>query len=117
MAVAMKNLSGSTDGKQIKVAATATPGTTIHTAVASTAAGVWDKVWIYGTNTHTVSVDVTIEWGGTTAPDDTCKKTLAPNTGWELLVDGALLQNSLVVKAFASVANVVLIRGEVNAIT
>ncbi len=29
-------LSGSTNGKQIKVAATATPGTTIHTAVTGT---------------------------------------------------------------------------------
>ena len=37
-------LSGSTNGRQIKVAATATPGTTIHTA--TNTAGQMDEVWL-----------------------------------------------------------------------
>lgn len=44
MALSKTKLSGATNGKQIKVVATATPGTTIHTAVAGTAT--WDEVWI-----------------------------------------------------------------------
>ena len=40
-----KILSGSTDGKSIKVAATATAGTTIHTGSATVTT--LDEVWIY----------------------------------------------------------------------
>jgi hypothetical protein len=109
-------LSGSTSGKQIKVVATATAGTTIHTATSSTGAGVWDEIWIYASNSDTVNRTLTLEWGGTSAPDDTSTITIAPNTR-VLVADGRILQNSLVVKAFASAANVILVDGYVNAIT
>lgn len=107
-------LSGSTQGKQIKVAATATPGTTLHTAVAGTSS--FDEVWLYATNSNTVSVDLTIEWGGVAVPDDDMKITIPPNTGRTMIVDGKLLQNGLVIKGFASVANVILIDGFANRI-
>ena len=45
-------LSGSTNGRPIKVAATATPGTTIHTAVTGTTD--FDEVWIYNVLQHTI---------------------------------------------------------------
>lgn len=116
MATFTKNkLSGSTNGKQIKVVATATPGTTIHTAVAGTAA--WDEVWIYAQNNHTAAVDLTIEFGGTSSPDDLIVASIPSKTGLYLIVPGLLLQNSLVVKAFASVANVISLTGFVNSIT
>ncbi len=50
-------LSGSTDGKQIKVAAASSPGTTIHTADPTAL----DEIWIYAVNSSGSSVKLTIE--------------------------------------------------------
>jgi hypothetical protein len=49
-----KILSASTDGKAVKVAATATAGTTIHTGSAT--ATTIDEVWIYAVNSSVSSV-------------------------------------------------------------
>lgn len=105
-------LSGSTDGKQIKVAATATAGTTIHTAHASAL----DEIWLYAVNSSTSAVKLTVEWGEATAPDGNVEVTIPAESGYLLVVPGLLLTNSLVVKAFAGTANVILINGYVNRI-
>lgn len=120
MPISRAKLSGSTDGKPIKVAATAiASGTTIHTATSSTAAGVWDAIYLWVTNTDTVARTVTISWGDTTDPDGLIVKSysLPASSGAILLISGEILQNSLVVKAAADAANVVLISGYVNKIT
>ena len=108
-------LSGSTNGKQIKVAATATAGTTIHTATSGTSN--FDEIWLYAVNSTTTAVKLTVEWGEATAPDGNIEVTIAPEDGYVLVVPGLLLNNSLVVKAFAGSANVILINGYVNRIT
>jgi len=108
-------LSGSTNGRAIKVAATATPGTLIHTAV--TGSTNLDEVWLYANNTDTVDRKLTIEYGGVASPDDLFEQTIVAESGLYLIVPGLLLQNSLVVRAFASAANVVLVSGWVNRIT
>lgn len=108
-------LSGSTNGKQIKVAATATPGTTIHTAVTGTSD--FDEIWIWAVNSSSGDVKLTLEWGGTTDPDDLIEVTIPAEQGKVLIIPGLLLQNELVVKAFAGTANVILISGFVNRIT
>jgi uncharacterized membrane protein YjjP (DUF1212 family) len=107
-------LSGSTNGKAIKVAQTATAGTTIHTAVSGTSS--IDEVWIYAMNTSASSVKLTIEWGEATAPDGNIEVTVLAEAGLVCVVPGLLLQNSLVVKAFAATANVITIHGFVNRI-
>lgn len=107
-------LSGSTNGKQIKVGATATPGTTIHTAVTGTTD--LDEVWLYAVNSSSSSVKLTIEWGEATAPDGNIEVTVPAEDGYMLVVPGLLLQNGLVVKAFAGTTNVILINGYVNRI-
>lgn len=118
MAVALKRkLSGSTDGKGIKVVQTATAGDTIHTAVAGTTAGTFDEIWLFAYNGHTAAVTLTIEFGGATVPDQNIVCTLASKSGLQLVVPGLILQNAMVVKAFASSANVVTISGWVNSIT
>lgn len=118
MATAVKRkLSGSTDGMPIKVVATATAGTTIHTAVAGTTAGTFDEVWLYAYNGHTTTVTLTIEYGGATVPDQNIIITLSAKAGLTLIVPGLILQNGLSVKAFASVANVITLSGFVNSIT
>ena len=118
MATAVKRKSsGSTDGMPIKEVATATAGTTIHTAVAGTTAGTFDEVWLYAYNGHTTTVTLTIEYGGATVPDQNSIITLSAKAGLTLIVPGLILQNGLSVKAFASVANVITLSGFVNSIT
>jgi len=106
-------LSGSTDGKGIKVVQTGTAGTTIHTAHATDL----DEIWIYVFNSHTADVVLTLEWGGVSAPDDNIVANISFKEGLFLVVPGLLLTNSLVLKAFASIANVLTIHGFVNRIT
>lgn len=108
-------LSGSTNGKQIKVAATATAGTLIHTAVSGTSS--FDEIWLYAVNSSASSVKLTIEWGEATAPDGNIEITLPAESGYSLIVPGLLLQNSLTVRAFAGTTNVILVNGYVNRIT
>lgn len=109
-----QKLSGSTNGKQIKVVATATAGTLIHTAVAGTTD--WDEVWLWAVNSDTVARKLTIEFGGTTSPDDTIEVLIPAEGGLVLVVPGLILQNELVVRAFAAAANVILVGGFVNRI-
>lgn len=114
MATYSKNiLSGSTDGKAIKVAATATPGTTIHVASATDL----DEIWLYAVNSSALAVKLTLEWGEATAPDGNIEVTVMPKAGLALIVPGLLLTNSLVVKAFAGTADVITIHGFVNRIS
>lgn len=108
-------LSGSTNGRGIKVVQTATAGTTVHTAVAGT--DDFDEVWLWAVNSDTVAAKLTLEWGGTTSPDDLIEVSLEGESGLVLVAPGLLLQNGLIVRAFADAANVVLIHGFVNRIT
>lgn len=109
-------LSGGTNGKAIKVAATSTPGTTIHTAVSGTSS--IDEIWLYAHNSSAGEVKLTLEWGEATAPDGHIEIAVpAEGTGLVLLTPGILLQNSLVIKAFAASANVITINGYVNRIS
>lgn len=111
-------LSGSTDGRAIKVAATATPGTLIHTG--SSTATTFDEVWMYAMNTDTTARKLTIEWGGTTSPDDLFEVTIAAESGLVLVVPGLILKgnssSALVIRAFAATTNVLTISGFVNRI-
>lgn len=118
MATAVKRkLSGSTDGKAIKITQTATAGDTIHTAVAGTTAGTFDEIWLWAYNGHTAAVVLTIEFGGATVPDQNIVVTIPSKSGLIPIVPGLILQNGMVVKAFAASANVITINGFVNAIT
>jgi hypothetical protein len=112
---AKTKLSSSSYGKAIKVAAIATPGTVIHTAVSGSSD--WDEIWLYCFNSDSVNVDLTLEWGGTSAPDNNIKCTVPPVSGLVLIVPGLLLQDGLALAAFASITNVLTIMGFVNRIT
>jgi hypothetical protein len=107
-------LSGSTNGRNIKVVATASAGTLLHTAVSGTTD--LDEIYIFAVNTDTVTRSLTIEFGGTTSPDDLIEIDLEAAKGAYLVIPGWLLQNGLVVRAFGSAANVIEINGYVNRI-
>lgn len=104
---------GAANGTPIKVAATATPGTTIHTAHASSI----DEIWLYAFNSDTSARKLTIEFGGATSPDYTIEITIQPEVGAVLVCPGLILSTSLTVKAFCATANVVSIVGYINRIT
>jgi len=109
-------LSGGTNGKSILVAATATAGTLVHTAVSGTSS--LDEIWLYAHNSSSAQVKLTIEWGEATAPDGHIEVNLqAEGTGLVLVSPGILLQNGLTVRAFAGTTNVVTINGYVNRIS
>lgn len=105
-------------GLGVKVAATATAGTAIHTA--STVSTTIDEIWLYAVNTSTTSVKLTIEWGEATAPDGNIEVTILPEAGLVTVIPGFLLQGNAtarVVRAFAATANVIVLHGFVNRIT
>lgn len=108
-------LSGSTNGKAIKVAATATLGTTIHTAVTGTSD--MDEIYLYAVNSDTAAKKLTLEFGGVASPDNLIEVTIPAESGLYLVSPGLLLNNALVVTAFCETANVVMIYGYVNRIT
>jgi len=107
-------LSGSTDGRGIKVGATGSPGTLLHTAIVSVAANEWDEVWIRAVNTSASAVKLTIQWGGTTDPDDTVEVTIPAESGFTEVIPGHILHNGQEVRAFAATGNVIVVHGFVN---
>lgn len=110
MAYTQQTLSGSTNGRPIAVAATGSPGTTIHTAIAGTAQT--DEVNLTASNVTASDATLTLEWGGTGTSDQ--KKILVPaNT--QIPIPAGLLNNTLLVRAFAAgAANAINIDGSVN---
>ena len=106
------NLSGSTDGRNIKVVATATAGTLLHTAAATDL----DEVWLWVTNSSGADVKLTIEFGGVTSPDDLIEITIPAEDGPHLVIPGFVVTGSVVVAAFAASANVLVANGFVNRI-
>ena len=108
-------LSDSTNGRGIKVNATSSPGDDLHTAVAGESD--WDEVYLYAVNLHTAIVNLTIEWGGTTSPDDRITVNVPYDAGLFCIAPGLLIQNGIDIAAFASVADKVTIFGFVNRIT
>ena len=100
------------NGRGILIAATATAGTVIHTAIAGTTN--FDEIWAWAQNNHTAAVDLTIEWGGVTSPNDLIKMSIPSKSGLYLIAPGLRLNNGLIARAFASVTNVITIFSNVN---
>jgi len=113
-AYSKQKLSGSTDGKGVAVAAVAASGTTIHTAQSGTSN--FDEIWIYATNINTALVNLTIEWGAVDGSQE-IKLSVPAQSGLVLVIPGLILQNSMVVKAYASVASKIILTGYVNRIS
>lgn len=110
-------LSGSpASGRVIPVAAAATPGTLIHTAVAGAAS--FDEIYLWASNVTAVAATLTIEWGGVTDPGDHMTKTLTipPNSPPIPIVTGEVLNGALVVRAFSGTASAINLSGYVNRI-
>lgn len=118
MATFTKNiLSGSTNGRSVLIAATSGTGTTIHTGPTNTAH--LHEIWLYAVNADTTARKLTVQWGGTTSPNDEIELTIPAESGLVLVAPGLLIKGAstaLVVRAFASAASVVAIHGYVHEI-
>jgi len=113
-------LSGSTRGRPIKVSATSSGGAnTIHTTGISSS--IIDEVWIYATNTSSTDVVLTVEFGGTTSPDDRIEITVPGDSGLLLVTPGLVLtgdgSSGSAIKAFAGTGNVINVVGYINRIS
>ena len=112
--------SESTDGRAIKVVATAiaTSPTLIHTG--STTATTLDEIWLYAQNNHTSDVALRLGFGGVTDPDDIVEFTVKTKAGLYLIIPGLVLKGNataLTLKAAAGTTNVISLSGYVNRIT
>ena len=118
-ATAMIPFSGSTQGQGVKVVATSTAGTLIHTT--GTSATIIDRLSIWAYNGHSADVELTIEFGGATVPDQNIVQTVTAKTGLTLVVDGLILlgdgSSSQTVKAFAATGDVIVLSGYVMRVT
>lgn len=120
MAIFSKQLlSGSSQGRAIKVVATASTGTTIHAT--GTSSTIIDEVWLYAYNSATGNVLLTIQYGGTTAVDHDIKIIVPSQSGLTLIVPGLILTGTgaaaNTVFAYADTTNVITISGFVNRIS
>jgi hypothetical protein len=107
-------LSGDTSGAPIKVVATSSEGTFIHAT--DTNFDKIDEIWLYAYNSASVSVELTVQYGGTTAVNNDIKILIPSKSGLTLVVPGLILKDSIVL-AYAGTANVITLSGYVNRIT
>jgi hypothetical protein len=113
-------LSGSTQGKAIKVSATTSgsAGTTIHAT--GTSATIIDEVWLYAYNSSASANLLTIQWGGVTAVDNEIKISIPATSGLTLVVPGLILVGTgsaaNTIAAYTATTNVITISGYVNRI-
>lgn len=109
-------LSGSTSGRPIPVAATATPGTLVHAAIAG-AVG-FDEVHLWASNVTGAAATLTLEWGGVGDPADHMVKaySIPANSGPIPITVGQVLNGGLAVRAFSSVAGALNLTGYCNRI-
>lgn len=110
-------LSGSTNGLPVPVAASASPGTTIHTAVTGSAN--FDEVYFWASNVTGSAASLTVQWGGTTDPtNDLVYQYNIPAYSPPIpIATGQVLNGGLLVKAWGSVASAINLSGYVNRIT
>jgi hypothetical protein len=111
-------ISGSTNGLAVKVTGTSTGASvTIHQAISGTTSR--DEVWIYAQNNNAIGETrtLTIEFGGTSSPDNLIIVPIPCKAGPVLVVPGFPLRNGLYVKAWADTANEVQVYGYVHRVT
>lgn len=105
-------LSGSTNGRPIPVAATATPGTAIHTVGATG----YEEVFLFASNVTNAAATLTVEFGGVGDPGDHLVKdySIAANSGPVPIALGQRLAGGVAVKAFSGTASAINITGYCN---
>jgi hypothetical protein len=113
MRVVRRTLSGSPTGAGIKISSTSS-GVEIHTHDSTFNQSQFDEVHLWAYNSHSAAVTVTLQWGGTTDPDNLLP--IALNSGSFLqIVCGIPISGNLSVNAVAGTANKIIVYGYVMA--
>ncbi len=116
-AVSLQVLTGSTQGKPVKIVATSTPGTLVHTTdINSTNIS---RLYLWAINTQAAAtattVLVTVEFGDATAPDHNIIVPIPGQAGAVQIADGFPLTGSgaagATVRVFAATTAVINIVG------
>lgn len=109
--------SGSTSGRAIPIAAVATPGTLLHTAVAGSTS--FDEIYVWVNNTGSATAKLTIQWGGVLDPGDHIadEVSIPGNSPPVLVVAGIRINGGLAVRAFSDIASALNATLNVNRIT
>ena len=111
-------LSAATSGQLIKILATATPGTTIHTATAFDAPEGVDEVYLWAGSTSASNVNLTVQVTGQGLEDRSINMQVPPAYSGPLLVlAGHRVCDGVVVTATASVTERIVVWGHVNRIS
>lgn len=111
----IEKLSGSTDGRGIKVTGTSSGAAdTIHTATSGSGDIDLVTLWAVNQDADGETRTLTLCWGGTTSPDDLITLPVPCKVGLIPLCERMPILNSLVVKAYADEANDVVIFGRVE---
>lgn len=114
MAVAPRVLSGSTNGRGVKITSTvAGSGNTVHTTVTGAGAGTFDELYLYAVNLATTDKLITLNFGGT-ASGDKIPFTVPYKDGLYTLINGLRLNGGVLVRAYAASACTVIVHGVVN---
>jgi len=115
------DLSESTDGMGIAVAATSGTGTLLHNMDTDDTAD-YDEVWLYVTNVHSGDEVLAIQWGATGAANE-IHQTITTKAGLVLVIPGLVLKGNASVqknvRAFnpSGASSRLIIHGYVNRIT
>lgn len=111
------SLSASINGAPITISATATAGTTIHTATSSSTLDSVDEVWLWGNSIHTSAVNITLYLGGATGERfKSHHRVPAAFNGPVPLIPGIPFMGGAVITATASVGDVINVFGFINRI-
>lgn len=105
-------LSGQTNGKNILITATTLGGAqTIHTVASGTTTLEFITIEACNVNASHASSGLWLLMGGTASPDDLIHLDLAHGDGAFVVQDKRLMQNGLVIKAYADNANAIAVYG------
>ncbi len=107
-------LSGSTNGRGVRVlGATTSGGVLVHTAYSAT--GGSDEIWVFAHQYGTTSDQtLRIRFGAATDGDEIRQTMLVGNSGLVPILPGIPLANALEVRAFCTTSNEISLYGWVN---
>ena len=109
MTTTRRSLTGSVGGVGIKVTSTSS-AVEVHSHDSTFNHSQFDELHLWAYNAHTSAVTLTIQWGGTTSPDNLLPISI--NSGSFLkVVDGMHIGADLAVNAVAGTANKIILYG------
>lgn len=98
----------SQNGMGVKIVATASTGTTVHTCQSGT--DYFDEIWLWAVNRNAGTVGVVVQYGDTST-ENSFGLAVPPNNAPIMVVPGWLLNNGKIVYAYATAANDVTVFG------